>query len=164
MFDWFNDMIDGLNKEEPVFSISSAARMLGVSVHTLRLYEREGLIIPYKKQSSHRLYCLTDIERLKCIRSAIKDKKYSIPAIRTMFSFIPCWDIVGCSAEERQSCQAYTGNSSPCWTYRHSDNTCQKRDCRQCIVYQKYSSCEEIKNGIKNISVIQCNQSQGEAS
>jgi predicted site-specific integrase-resolvase len=44
-----------LNYFEPVFSISTAAKLLDVSVHTLRMYEREGLIIPFKKDSSQRL-------------------------------------------------------------------------------------------------------------
>ena len=34
---------------EPVFPISTAAKLLKISVHTLRMYEREGLIIPFKK-------------------------------------------------------------------------------------------------------------------
>ena len=33
---------------EPVYTIGVAAAKLGVSVHTLRLYETEGLIITYK--------------------------------------------------------------------------------------------------------------------
>jgi MerR family transcriptional regulator/heat shock protein HspR len=37
---------------EPIFPISTAAKLLNISVHTLRMYEREGLFIPYKKDSN----------------------------------------------------------------------------------------------------------------
>ena len=44
------------NPNSPKYTISSAATLLGISVHTLRMYEREGLIIPFKKESGQRLY------------------------------------------------------------------------------------------------------------
>jgi hypothetical protein len=34
---------------EPLFPIRTAAKLLNISVHTLRMYEKEGLIIPFKK-------------------------------------------------------------------------------------------------------------------
>ncbi|MFH2031950.1 MAG: MerR family DNA-binding transcriptional regulator [Bacteroidota bacterium] len=40
---------------EPKYTISSAANLLGISVHTMRMYEKEGLIIPFKKESNQRL-------------------------------------------------------------------------------------------------------------
>ncbi|MDE3059313.1 MAG: MerR family transcriptional regulator, partial [Bacteroidota bacterium] len=45
-----------------------AAQLVGISVHTLRMYEIEGLIIPFKKDSGQRLYSDLDVERLKCLR------------------------------------------------------------------------------------------------
>ncbi|CUT05716.1 MerR family DNA-binding transcriptional regulator [Candidatus Kryptonium thompsonii] len=38
-----------INERDPVFPISVVAERLGISEHTIRMYEREGLIIPYKK-------------------------------------------------------------------------------------------------------------------
>ena len=60
---------------EPLFPISTAAKLLNVSVQTLRLYEKEGLVISFKKSSKHRLYSKADIERIECIRKAITEKK-----------------------------------------------------------------------------------------
>jgi len=50
--------------DKPVFSISIAAQLLGISVHTLRMYEREGLIIPFKTRTNRRLFSENDIERI----------------------------------------------------------------------------------------------------
>ena len=58
---------------EPVLTIADAARETGVSVHTLRYYERAGLIDDVDRASSgHRRYSEADlswIETLRCLRA-----------------------------------------------------------------------------------------------
>lgn len=140
------------NKFEPIYSISAAATLLHISVHTLRMYEREGLIIPFQKESKQRLYSRADIERLECIRSGINEMKMSINGIKTMYSLIPCWKIVGCSEVDRENCNAYKEHSKPCWSYCHSNNICKDRSCRECDAYSRHSQCVEIKELIKSVS------------
>ena len=145
-------MFQNLNQDEPIFPIRAAAQLLKISVHTLRMYEREGLIIPFKKESSHRLYSQTDLKRIECIRRAINEMKISINGIKTMYSLIPCWEIMGCSEENRKSCKSYNEHSKPCWSYAHESNICEEKSCRECEVYKKHSQCGEIKELIKSIS------------
>jgi len=59
-------MIDVKDKKQPLFMISVVSRMLGVHPQTLRLYEREGLITPYRTKRS-RLYSQEDVEKLAMI-------------------------------------------------------------------------------------------------
>ena len=139
---------------EPLFTISTAANLLNISVQTLRLYEKEGLVLPFKKSSKHRLYSKADIERIECVRRAITEKKISINGILTMYSLIPCWDIVNCSEENRGKCQAYAGHSQPCWSFQHPGAICENKTCRECNVYKIFVDCEKIKDSIKNISRI----------
>ena len=80
-------------RDIPLYPISSAAKLLNISVHTLRMYEKNGLILPYKKESNHRLYSESDIDRLKCIRKAINQRKISINGIKTLYAMIPCWQV-----------------------------------------------------------------------
>ena len=140
------------NTDTPMYSIGTVARMLGISVFTLRMYEREGLMISHKAPSTHRLYSQSDIERLKCIRSAIKEEKISIAGIRKIYSMIPCWDIANCSRSNRKKCPAYAGHARPCWTYDHKHNACKKIDCRSCEVYKLSSDCDKIKASITNLT------------
>jgi hypothetical protein len=42
------ERMEGRKFEEPIYTTGVAAKKLGVSPHTLRLYEAEGLIIPYR--------------------------------------------------------------------------------------------------------------------
>ncbi len=137
--------------EEPLYPIGTAARMLNVSVHTLRLYEREGLILPHRKDTGHRLYSNADIERVRCIRESINNKKISIEGIKTIYSLIPCWNIKKCPEAERNSCQAFLNHSNPCWSYDHKDNVCVS-DCRECIVYKNFSDCKAIKDNIVKLT------------
>jgi MerR family transcriptional regulator, heat shock protein HspR len=140
------------NATEPLYSISIAARLLNVSVHTLRMYEREGLIIPFRKDSQHRLYAQVDIDRLTCIRHAINKDKLSIAGIQTIYSMIPCWDIKKCGTFERDNCEAYKGYRKACWMFSHVNNICANQVCRECTVYKDYSECGSIKESIKIIS------------
>src|SRR5512139_4055648 len=61
-------MADGMPRNIPLYTIGTAARILGISVHTIRMYERNGLIVPHKTDSRQKRYAESDIERLHCIR------------------------------------------------------------------------------------------------
>lgn len=138
-------------KEEPIYSISTAAKLLGISIPTLRVYEKEGLIIPFKTEGNQRHYSQTDLERVECIRRAIGEKKISVNGIKAIYSLIPCWEVVNCSHEDRAVCGAYNSEDQPCWTFSHPNTICENRICRECEVYTNYSNCGTIKDLLKNI-------------
>ncbi|HSD63835.1 MAG TPA: MerR family transcriptional regulator [Ignavibacteriaceae bacterium] len=140
------------NDDTPLFTISLAAQILHISVHTLRMYEKEGLIIPFRKESGHRLYSDSDIKRLKCIRESINERKISIEGIKTIYSFIPCWTITGCSKKDRSKCEAFTNHSNPCWSFHNEKNICLGHGCRNCIVYKNFSDCKSIKENIAKLT------------
>ncbi|MDX5399053.1 MAG: MerR family transcriptional regulator, partial [Actinomycetes bacterium] len=52
-------------KKRAVFVISVAAELAGMHPQTLRIYERKGLIDPYRTPGGTRRYSQEDIERLK---------------------------------------------------------------------------------------------------
>ena len=62
-------------RAETEYSIQQAARLTGLSEHTLRYYERARLLDPVRRQSSsrHRRYSADDVARLRtlaCLRAA----------------------------------------------------------------------------------------------
>lgn len=136
--------------ETPLYSIGTVARILNVSVEVIRLYERRGLILASRSEGQQRLYSESDVERLRCIRSAINDHKISIEGIRRIQSMIPCWEHIHCSEEERNTCPAYHRSQAGCWTHRHRDNVCAGRSCRTCKVYQLSSDCDKVKELIQH--------------
>jgi MerR family transcriptional regulator/heat shock protein HspR len=147
-----NAIIDfKLPQDEPVFPISTAAKLLNISVHTLRKYEKEGLIIPFKKSSNQRAYSENDIERIRCIRKTINDDKISINGIKTILSMVPCWKITQCN-ETGEACQAFSAHNMPCWTLKKENNYCTDRNCRECAVYLDFANCGNIKTKIKELT------------
>ena len=139
-----------IDHNEQLFSIGTVARMLDVSVQTLRLYEQRGLILVKKSAGNQRLYSQADLERLRCLRHAIVEDKISLEGIRRIHSMIPCWAHVQCPMEQRLSCPAYGEHSAGCWTYKHSGNTCSTRDCTDCEIYCLSTDCNNIKLMIRD--------------
>lgn len=62
-----------MERNEPLYLISTVAKMLNVHPQTLRLYEREGLIKPSRTEGNTRLYSQEDVERLKTILTLTRD-------------------------------------------------------------------------------------------
>ncbi|HSH37156.1 MAG TPA: MerR family transcriptional regulator, partial [Chthoniobacterales bacterium] len=55
----------------PVRTIKLVARQTGLSVHTIRVWEkRHGAVRPVRAANNRRLYSEQDIERLKLLRQA----------------------------------------------------------------------------------------------
>ncbi|MBU1099545.1 MAG: MerR family transcriptional regulator [Bacteroidetes bacterium] len=144
-------MLRHINPEAnvPKYTISAAANLVGLSVHAIRKYEREGLIIPFKKDSNQRLYTDSDIERLKCIRQTITEM--STEGIKRILSLIPCWSILHCGNSDRENCDAYTGYSKPCWVLKNKGEYCKEKDCRECQVYYSFGNCHSIKDKLKEL-------------
>jgi MerR family transcriptional regulator/heat shock protein HspR len=55
-------------RQEAVYIISVAAELAGVHPQTLRIYERKGLIAPYRTPGGTRRYSNADLERLTLIQ------------------------------------------------------------------------------------------------
>ena len=62
-----------LKDEEPHYVISIAARMVGVQTHTLRYYEKIGIIEPSRSRGNTRLYSDRDVAHLKRVRILMGD-------------------------------------------------------------------------------------------
>lgn len=124
------------NSLDPIISIGTLARKVGLSVSAIRKYEEEGLIISHRNDSGHRLFSYEDIERLHTIQYLIKKLGFNIEGIRRMEAILPCWDLLPCSEEIRNSCLAYKGSTKPCWMIKEAHCTLQGNECRSCAVYR----------------------------
>ena len=58
---------------KPRYVISIAARIVGIEAHTLRYYEKLGLIQPMRSRGNIRLYSEDDIDRLRRIKALMCD-------------------------------------------------------------------------------------------
>jgi MerR family transcriptional regulator, heat shock protein HspR len=142
-----NDISDEEKKSEkflePVYTIGIAAKKLGVSVHSLRLYESEGLLRPFKTETGRRLYSDLEIEKVLCIRQMIQEDGLNFEGIRRLLALVPCWKIRDCDASTEKRCNAFENRKKPCWA---TEEKCLHplEHCRDCDVYQKLVNCNDI--------------------
>jgi MerR family transcriptional regulator/heat shock protein HspR len=119
-----------------LYTIGEAADLIGVSVPTIRMYEREGLIIPLRKASRHRLFAETDLRRIQHLRKFINADKVSIADLRKTMAEIPCWTIMNCPEDKRALCRSEADATFPCWLSSHKTWQCKSDECRECRVYR----------------------------
>jgi len=78
-----HEMTDN-KSDEPRYVISVAARMLGIQTHTLRYYERIGIIEPSRTQGHIRLYSENDISQLRRAKSLMEDLGVNLAGVEVI--------------------------------------------------------------------------------
>jgi MerR family transcriptional regulator/heat shock protein HspR len=69
---------------EPRYVISIAARIVGIETHTLRYYEKIGLVKPYRSKGNIRYYSEADIERLNHIKTLMSDLGINLAGVEVV--------------------------------------------------------------------------------
>ena len=122
-----------LDKGRPVYTIGTAAELLGVHPRTLRLYEDGGLLRPSRK-NNRRFYSAHDLEWIGCIRFLLHERGLNQEGLRRLLARIPCWEMRNCSKEATAACPACSDRSTPCWELaRRGEHEGQW--CHECDVY-----------------------------
>lgn len=70
--------------DEPKYVISIAARILGCEIHTLRYYEKLGLVQPYRSEGNIRYYSEADIEKLRRIKVLMDDMGINMAGVEVI--------------------------------------------------------------------------------
>ncbi len=73
-----------IDNNEPRYVISVAARIVGVQVHTLRYYEKVGIIEPSRSQGNIRLYSERDIALLRRMKSMMNDMGVNLAGVEVV--------------------------------------------------------------------------------
>ncbi|MFC1897443.1 MerR family transcriptional regulator [Chloroflexota bacterium] len=69
---------------EPRYVISVTARMLGIHMHTLRYYERIGIIAPARSRGNIRLYSERDIALLRRAKALMDDLGVNLAGVEVI--------------------------------------------------------------------------------
>jgi len=137
-------IIMNINENEPIFSIGIAAKKLDIAVPTMRMYEKAGLIIPFRTDTGCRFYSIADLKRIAYIRNLIKKESLNLAGIRRLMALIPCWELKPCPQESRKKCPAYNDCKNICWMLPETICKAEDRICISCSVYLQ--SCETTNN------------------
>ena len=77
-----------IDDTEPRYVISVAARMIGVQTHTLRYYERVGIVEPSRSQGNIRLYSERDIARLRRVKTLMDDMGVNLAGVEVVLRMV----------------------------------------------------------------------------
>ncbi len=72
------------NDEDPCYVISVAARMVGVQTHTLRYYEKIGIMEPSRSKGNIRLYSDRDIAHIKRVKTLMDDLGVNLAGVEVI--------------------------------------------------------------------------------
>ncbi|MDO7789130.1 MerR family transcriptional regulator [Desulforamulus aquiferis] len=98
-----------INEYTPILNIGIVAETVRVHPETLRIWEKNGLVIP-NRRNKQRLYSNMDLKRLKFIRMMIQGKGLNIAGMQMLLGMYPCWTTPGCSGGG-----AMGNPNKPCW-------------------------------------------------
>lgn len=104
--------LKALRPDVPIYPIGVAAKLLNVHPRTLRIYEEEGLIHP-THVGSRRMFSANDIQWITCLRTFIHEEGISIPGLKKLLTFAPCWEISDCPAGIHEKCEARVDRAVP---------------------------------------------------
>jgi MerR family transcriptional regulator/heat shock protein HspR len=68
------------------YMISAVAEMYNIHPQTLRLYEREGLLVPSRSHGNTRLYTQKDLEQLETILNLTRDLGVNLAGIEIILN------------------------------------------------------------------------------
>ena len=94
--------------------IGEVAQYFGVSVDLLRLYEREGLLIPLKSAKGTRYFTQLDYPWIATVLRLVREARLNFAGIRHLLALLPCWEIRGCSETTKAGCAVASGATAPC--------------------------------------------------
>jgi MerR family transcriptional regulator/heat shock protein HspR len=118
--------IQPITAETPVYPIGVAAQILNVHPRTLRIYEDEGLIKPSRK-GNRRYFSQNDVTWIGCIRRMIHEEGISIPGIKKLLRYAPCWEITDCPREVCEPCTAKVDQAVPRTLRRAGDRVAEQK-------------------------------------
>lgn len=116
--------LKALRPDVPIYPIGVAAKLLNVHPRTLRIYEAEGLIHP-AHVGTRRMFSANDIQWITCLRTFIHEEGISIPGLKKLLTFAPCWEISDCPAEINSICEARVDRAVPRTLHKVGDAAAQ---------------------------------------
>ncbi len=102
--------IKAIRSERADLSDRRGGRLLNVHPRTLRIYEQEGLVKP-TIIGTRRMYSADDIQWITCLRTFIHEEGISIPGLKKLLDYVPCWEVADCPADIHEG--ARPGSTGP---------------------------------------------------
>jgi MerR family transcriptional regulator/heat shock protein HspR len=123
--------------------IGAVAKHFKISVDLLRLYEREGILIPLKSAKGTRYFTQTDYVWIGTILRLVREARLNFAGIRHLLALLPCYEIRHCGHEKRENCPVTKDSTVPCWNNKACCS--ETTECYTCAVYRSAPACQNLK-------------------
>ena len=123
--------------------IGAVAKHFKVSVDLLRLYEREGILIPLKSEKGTRYFTEADFLWIGTILRLVREARLNFAGIRHLLALLPCYEIRKCGYEQKETCPITKDATTPCWNNRACCSNLQ--ECYTCAVYRSAPACQNLR-------------------
>lgn len=77
-----------MSTNEPILTISTAAKLLNIHPRTIMLYERTKLFTPYRSNTQRRMFSVKDLEDLQFIKFLTKQRGINLQGVKVMLEAI----------------------------------------------------------------------------
>ncbi len=139
-------MVPSRFEEKPMYTISIVADLLNVHPETLRIWERNNLLVP-SRRNRQRLYSELDIKRLQFIHTLINEKGLNLAGVSQIISMYPCWNVKNCAGGANRE-QEPVNQSKPCWKVPGSYCKVIVDRSEMCGTCQYFLNCSFEKSSI----------------
>ena len=81
-----------ISNTESFYTLGIASKLSEISVHSIRRYFDNGLIILHTTTAKRHLFSKVDINRLKSIKKQLSHTGLIFTGIKAIYSLITCWE------------------------------------------------------------------------
>lgn len=84
----FYDKAMKYQDSDPLFTISVAGQLTNLHPRTLMLYEKAGLVKPFRTKTDRRRYSQADLDKIKFIHYLTQEKRVNLAGIKLLFEIL----------------------------------------------------------------------------
>ena len=77
-----------MNNDQPILTISVAAKLLELHIRTIMAYEKAGLLSPHRTKTKRRMFSVADLNDLQFLKYLSFERKLNIAGIKTILEAI----------------------------------------------------------------------------
>lgn len=84
-----------VNQEKPILTLSVAAEILGLHPRTLRIYEEQGLVVPFRTSTQRRRYSQNDVKKIRFIQFLTQNRRVNLEGVKIILYMLKELQLLG---------------------------------------------------------------------
>lgn len=115
---------------QPLYSISVASELTGVSPVMIREYEKAGMLSPTRVNGKRR-FAPADVANITLLRHYLTERQMTLNGLKVLLELAPCFRIKQC---DKRDCPARIANGVACSHIASKTKGCAAELCRSCPI------------------------------